>query len=147
MEDCVRDSSDVEKHLIKNLCNGIKKPTRSTGEKNDRVHQCIAIKKLILNKTHSGLLGLSSDDDDDGGDTPTDNESVDVLDEEGGEEGKEEESDIVNDPELDAIACASVADNCNDSGAEGVGQVMSRPSSTISFSTPTPAVAPAKKAA
>ena len=62
-------------------------------------------------------------------------------------EGKEEESDSVNDPFFDAIPCASVADNCNDSGDEGGGQVVSRPSSTISFSTPTPAVAATKKAA
>ena len=60
-EDCERDSTDVKKHWIKNLCNGMKKPTGSTGENNDRVHRCIAIEKLILDKTNSGLLGLSSD--------------------------------------------------------------------------------------
>ena len=83
-EDCVRDSTDVKKHWIKNLCNGMKKPTGSTGKNNDRVHRCIAIEKLILDKTNLGLLGLSSDDNDKGGDTPTNNESVDALDEGGG---------------------------------------------------------------
>ena len=146
-EDCERDSTDVKKHWIKNLCNGMKKPTGSTGEKTDRVHQCIAIEKQILDKTNSGLLGISSDDEDEGG--GTNNESVHVFDVEGGEEGKEEESDIeiVNDPELDAIPCASDADNCNESGAESGGQVVSRPSSTISFSTPAPANAATKKKA
>ena len=82
----------MKKHWIENLCNGMKNPTGSTGEKNDWVHQSIAIKKLILDKTNLGLLGLSSDDNDEDGDTPTNNESVDVLDEGrgcGGERGGE----------------------------------------------------------
>jgi hypothetical protein len=39
----------------------MKKPTGRTGENNDRIHQCILIKKKIMKKTHSGILGLSSD--------------------------------------------------------------------------------------
>ena len=85
-EDCERDSTDVKKHWIKNLCNGMKKPTGSTGEKTDRVHQCIAIEKQILDKTNSGLLGISSDDEDEGG--GTNNESVHVFDVEGVRRGK-----------------------------------------------------------
>ena len=39
----------------------MKKPTGRTGENNDRIHQCILIEKKIMKKTHSGILGLSSD--------------------------------------------------------------------------------------
>lgn len=59
----VRDSSDVKRHWMKNLCNGMKKPTGRTGGANDRVHKCIAIEKLILDKTQSQILGVSSDEE------------------------------------------------------------------------------------
>jgi len=49
-EDDVRDSHDVKKHWIQKLCNGMKKPTGRTGGKDDEVHKCIAIQKLILIK-------------------------------------------------------------------------------------------------
>ncbi len=39
----------------------MKKPTGRTGENNDRIHRCILIEKKIMKKTHSGILGLSSD--------------------------------------------------------------------------------------
>jgi hypothetical protein len=41
----------------------MKKPTRGTGQIGERIHKCIAIKRLILTKTHSGLHGLSPDGD------------------------------------------------------------------------------------
>ena len=56
------------------------------------MHKCIAIEKLILNKMHSGLLGLSDSDNDSSGGNNNDN--VDVLDEEGDEEGGEEGDEI-----------------------------------------------------
>ena len=67
-EDDVRNSHDVKKYWVQKLCNGTKKPTGRTGGKDDQVHKhkCIAIEKLILIKTDSGVLGLS-DSDDDGG--------------------------------------------------------------------------------
>ena len=76
-EDSVRDSSDVKKHWIKNFCNGMMKPTGRTGEKDYWAHKCIAIEKLILDKTHLGLLGLL-DNDGGGENTPTNNENADV---------------------------------------------------------------------
>jgi hypothetical protein len=60
-EDTIRDTDDLKRHWIKNLCNGMKKPTAGTGQIGERIHKCITIKRLILNKTHSGLLGLSPD--------------------------------------------------------------------------------------
>ena len=37
----------------------------SQGGANDCIHRCISIEKRILDKTHYGMLGLSSDDEDD----------------------------------------------------------------------------------
>jgi hypothetical protein len=34
------------------------------GENGDRIHRCMAIKKRILDKTHSGMIGFSLEDDD-----------------------------------------------------------------------------------
>jgi hypothetical protein len=62
-EETSRDTTDLKKHWIKNLCNNMKKPTGRTGENDDRVHRCMAIEKKIMKKTHSGILGLSSDSD------------------------------------------------------------------------------------
>jgi hypothetical protein len=50
----------------------MKKPTGRTGENADRIHECIAIERRIMNKTHSGMMGLSDGDgedaeDEDGG--------------------------------------------------------------------------------
>jgi hypothetical protein len=47
----------------------MKKPTGGTGEKGERIYKCIAIKRLILDKTHSGILGLSPDGDADAKDS------------------------------------------------------------------------------
>ena len=49
------NTDDLKRHWIKTLCNGM----------HDRIHRCISIEKRILDKTHSRLLGLSSDDEDD----------------------------------------------------------------------------------
>ena len=60
-EENLRDTDDLKRHWVKTLCNGMKKPTGGTGEKGERIHKCIAIGRLILDKTHSGILGLSPD--------------------------------------------------------------------------------------
>ncbi len=44
--------TNIKKHWIKNLCNGMRKLTGHTGENGDRVCRCIAIKKKIIKKTH-----------------------------------------------------------------------------------------------
>ena len=59
-----RNTDDLKRHWIKTLCNGMKKPMGKSGGPNDRIHRCISIEKRILDKTHSGMLGLSSDDKD-----------------------------------------------------------------------------------
>jgi hypothetical protein len=41
----------------------MKKLTGKPGGPNDRIHRCISIEKKILDKTHSGMLGLSSDNE------------------------------------------------------------------------------------
>jgi hypothetical protein len=63
-EETQQDTTDVKKHWMKNLCNSMKKPTGWTGENGDRICRCIAIKKKIMRKTHSGFLGVLSDEDD-----------------------------------------------------------------------------------
>jgi len=62
-EETLRDSADLKKHWIKNLCNNMKKPTGGTGERGDRINRCIAIERKIMEKTNSGLLGFSSEED------------------------------------------------------------------------------------
>lgn len=64
-ERTVRDGSDVKKHWLRKLCNNMKKPTGSTGENEDRIHKCIEIERRILDKTHSGMLGLLDREDED----------------------------------------------------------------------------------
>jgi hypothetical protein len=49
---------------MKNLCNSTKKPMGWIGGNGDRIYRCIAIKKKIMTKTHSGFLGVLSDKDD-----------------------------------------------------------------------------------
>jgi hypothetical protein len=63
-EESLRDMTDVKKHWLKNLCNSMKKPTDRSGKNGDRICRCIAIKKNIMRKTHSGFLGVLSDEDD-----------------------------------------------------------------------------------
>ncbi len=59
-----RNTDNLKSHWIKTLCNGMKKPTGNPGGPNDWIHRCISIEKRIQDKTHSGMLGLSSDDED-----------------------------------------------------------------------------------
>jgi hypothetical protein len=50
-EDEVRNTDDLKKHWIKNLCNEMQKPTgRQGGDTSDRIMRCIAIRKKILEK-------------------------------------------------------------------------------------------------
>jgi hypothetical protein len=44
-EEVLHDSTDMKKHWIKVLCNGMKMPTGWTGEPGDRIHRCMAIEK------------------------------------------------------------------------------------------------------
>ena len=85
-KDILRDTDDLKRHWVKTLCNGMKKPTGGTGEKGERIHKCIHIERLILDKTHLGILGLSPDGEDveskDGGsgsDTSLNNYSAEVV--------------------------------------------------------------------
>ena len=84
-KDILCDTDDLKRRWVKTLCNGVKKPTRGTGEKGERIHKCI-IERLILDKTHLGILGLSPDrgdaDSKDGGsgsDTSFNNYSAEVV--------------------------------------------------------------------
>ena len=61
-EEFLRESADLKKHWVRILCNGMKKPTGKQGAPGDRIHQCIAIEREKLDKTHSGMVGLSSSD-------------------------------------------------------------------------------------
>jgi hypothetical protein len=62
-EEALRDCSGVKKHWIKILCNNMKKPMDKTGEDGDRINRCMAIEKKIMMKTHSGLLGFTSEEE------------------------------------------------------------------------------------
>jgi len=62
-EEASRDTADLKKHWMRNLCNNMKKPTGGTGERGDRINRCIAIERKIMEKTNSGLLGFSSEDE------------------------------------------------------------------------------------
>jgi hypothetical protein len=44
-EKALRNTTDVMKHWIENLCNNMQKPTGRTGENGDRIHQCMLIEK------------------------------------------------------------------------------------------------------
>jgi hypothetical protein len=57
------NTMDVRKHWLKNLCNNMQKPTGRMGKNGDRIHWCMLIENKIMKKTHSGMLGLSSDSD------------------------------------------------------------------------------------
>jgi hypothetical protein len=60
-EETKRDTDDLKRHWIQNLCNGMKKPTGQPGAANDRVLWCIAIEWKIMEKTYSGLVGILPD--------------------------------------------------------------------------------------
>jgi hypothetical protein len=59
-----RNTDNLKRHWIKILCNGMKKLTGKPGGPDDRINRCISIEKRIMDKTHLGMLGLSSDDKD-----------------------------------------------------------------------------------
>jgi hypothetical protein len=80
-EECKRDTDDLKRHWIRNLCKGMKKLTGQPGAGNDRILRCIAIKQKILEKTHSGLLGI-----------PDSNSEEKVDEEEGGGDAGDENS-------------------------------------------------------
>ena len=44
-EETKRDTDDLKRHWIRNLCKGMKKPTGQPGAANDRVLRCIAIEE------------------------------------------------------------------------------------------------------
>jgi len=71
-EENLCDADNLKRHWVKTLCNGMKKPTGGTGEKGERIHKCIAIERLILDKTHLGILGLSPDEDEEDGGSNSD---------------------------------------------------------------------------
>jgi hypothetical protein len=50
-EEVLRDSTDMKKHLIKVLCNGMKKPMGRMGEAGDQIHWCMVIEKKLLETT------------------------------------------------------------------------------------------------
>ncbi len=58
-----RDTTNIKKHWMKNLCNGMRKLTGCLRENGDRVCWCIAIKKNIMKNIPLGFLGLSSDEE------------------------------------------------------------------------------------
>jgi hypothetical protein len=60
-EETKRDTDDLKRHWIRNLCKGMKKPTGQPGAANDRVLRCIAIEWKIMEKTYSGLVGILPD--------------------------------------------------------------------------------------
>jgi hypothetical protein len=68
-----RNTNNIKRHWIRNLCKSLKKPTGKPGEANDRILRCIAIERKIMEKTHSGLLGIMESnaedrrDDEEGG--------------------------------------------------------------------------------
>ena len=64
-EDDPRNTDDLKRHWIKNLCQNMKKPTGKPGENNDRTHRCIAIECKIMNKTHAGMMGIEESKDED----------------------------------------------------------------------------------
>ena len=122
-EDLIRDTDDLKRHWVKTLCNGMKKPTGGTGEKGERIHKCIAIKRLILDKTHSGILGLSPDEDEEGGGSNSDtsvsvnNYSAEVVPSppppvEG--ETKEDEDNELNEIKLAGILDSSMTETPGD---------------------------------
>jgi hypothetical protein len=62
-EKVLRNTTDVRKHWIKNLCNNMQKPTGRTSENGNRIHRCMLIEKKNMKKTHLGIIGLLPDSD------------------------------------------------------------------------------------
>jgi hypothetical protein len=85
-EEIPRNTDDLKRHWMKTICNKMKKkPMGKPGRGvNDRIYQGISIEKKILNKTHLGMLGLSTDNKDN---VPSGSEDVDLFGEESVGEG------------------------------------------------------------
>ena len=62
-EDDPRNTDDLRRHWVKNLCQNMKKPTGRPGENSDRTHHCIAIERKIMEKTHAGMMGIEESKD------------------------------------------------------------------------------------
>ena len=63
-EEILRSEDDLKKNWVRKLCNNMKKPTGRMGaDVKDRINRCIAIERRILDKTSSGILGVSSEED------------------------------------------------------------------------------------
>jgi hypothetical protein len=99
----------------------MKKPTGGTGEKGERIHKRITIERLILDKTHLGILGLSPDEDEEGGgsnsDTSGNNYTAEVAPSspppvDG--ETKEDEDNELSEIELARILDSSMTDTPGD---------------------------------
>ena len=85
-EELPRNTDDLKRHWIKTICNKMKKKPmgKPGGGVNDRIYRCISIEKKILDKTHLGMLGLSTDNKDN---VPSGAEDVDLFGEESVGEG------------------------------------------------------------
>lgn len=57
-----RDNDDIKRHWLRNLCKGMVKPTGQPGAANERTLRCISIERKILEKSHSGLVGIPDSD-------------------------------------------------------------------------------------
>jgi len=60
-EDEIRNTDDIKRHWMRNLCNNMKKPTVKPGVSSDRTHRCIAIERKIMDKTYAGVMGFDYD--------------------------------------------------------------------------------------
>jgi hypothetical protein len=49
-ENILCDSTEIKKHRIRTLCNGMKKPASRTGEVGNHIHRCMAIEKRKCKK-------------------------------------------------------------------------------------------------
>jgi hypothetical protein len=62
-ESTKRDTDNLKRHYVPNLCQSMKKPTGKPGENTNRVLQCIAIERKIMDKTYSGMLDIEENND------------------------------------------------------------------------------------
>jgi hypothetical protein len=59
-----RNTDNLKRHWVKNLCQNMKKLTGWPGKNSDRTHRCIAIERRIMEKTHAGMMGIEESEDD-----------------------------------------------------------------------------------
>ncbi len=64
-EDNPRNTDDLKRHWVKNLCQNTKKPAGRPGENSDHTHRCIAIERKIMEKMHAGMMGIEESEDED----------------------------------------------------------------------------------